>query len=891
MHFTQEDYIKIENWLHRNSVKDTEFQEAFPFTGKEIVTVVQDGHNRKVNIQEFINQLYKHGVEDFLNVTNTYRANNITLKEAIRLIPAEARKEGQVITFLNTDGNWEIYQFIGKLNQWNSPTLWNNPFDWEKLIVNSILPDEEYLTKSAPDAKGNSYLSLKDRKYEPDKYSGLGRKILRRRVVEIEDPIYGTQEKNLLLQADFDEENTVYVVRYDFTLNGQDIILPDNSYIEYEGGSISDGNIIDRTEGLSRIVLRKNTINGVNRLTQNMLSKPNTIYEIRYDFDLNKEEITVPENSILDFQGGSLFNGILVGSSTLIKGYPKIICEGKGIYINDTINVKWFGAIGDNENDDTEAFNRALSFIDRLTGPYQENMDRASTLYIPNGNYRINHVYIRNASIKGESSTNTIIRPSVEDGIVFELRQTTTYGPKVTVSNFYLNGDIYNARTSVQYINCFFGGGGIQIVQSGDILINNIIFDMSAKAISIQQSSSITITDCQFFTNALYAIKVISGINIIVANNNFNIWGPPVQIEAGDNITINNNTFKSDSATYYGNPYIISFKDTETDYVKGLVIISNNNFYDARGRYQGININTSFSNIIIQNNVFRKLTKAIWSGSVGNALIIDGNKFISSLQENIFCVNARNIITNNYFEGGLEGTGASYSVSIFIQSNGSIVKNNIQRFLRNSEGQYVNNFSYWLRTNETGPIIIEDNKIYPCDISENYIDDIKIESPSLFYIKNTAKHNNISSALLPNIFTSIDVGTPHFKESNPYVWNGSEWLLGNGGKQSKCEYLTLNTLMHSGKTILCNTELDLKGETVYIGSDITLDFSYGGKIINGTLVLSQTKIFPQGINISDYITANIEGAYRKGQCLYDDTINKPKWWTGSKWVDATGADV
>ena len=243
MYFTQEDYIKIENWLHRNSVKDTEFQEALPFTGKEIVTVVQDGHNRKVNIQEFINQLYKYGVEDFLNVTNTYRANNITLKEAIRLIPAEARKEGQVITFLNTDGNWEIYQFIGKLNQWNNPTLWNNPFDWEKLIVDSILPDEEDLTKSAPDAKGNSYLSLKDRKYEPDKYSGLGRKILRRRVVEIENPIYGTQEKNLLLQADFADENTTYEIRYDFDLNGREITIPKGCVLDFQGGSISNGKI------------------------------------------------------------------------------------------------------------------------------------------------------------------------------------------------------------------------------------------------------------------------------------------------------------------------------------------------------------------------------------------------------------------------------------------------------------------------------------------------------------------------------------------------------------------------------------------------------------------------------------------------------------------------
>lgn len=340
MYFTQEDYKKIENWLHRNSVKDTEFQEALPFTGKEIVTIVQDGHNRKVNIQEFINQLYKHGVEDFLNVTNTYRANNITLKEAIRLIPAEARKEGQVITFLNTDGNWEIYQFTGKLNQWNNTTLWNNPFDWEKFVVDSILPDEEDLTKSEPDAKGNSYLSLKNRKYEPDKYSGLGRKILRRRVVEIEDPIYGTQEKNLLLQADFAEDNTVYVVRYDFTLNGQDITLPDNSYIEYEGGSISDGNIIDRAGGINRVVLKKNIANDKNILTQEMISKSNTIYECKYDFDLNGQDITLPDNSYIEYNGGSISNGNIID---IAKGLNRVILrknikEGKNILTQDMIN-------------------------------------------------------------------------------------------------------------------------------------------------------------------------------------------------------------------------------------------------------------------------------------------------------------------------------------------------------------------------------------------------------------------------------------------------------------------------------------------------------------------------------------------------------------------------
>ena len=319
MFFTQEDYRKIEKWLLANSRKDTDFVgAATPLKGNETVVLVQDGKNVKTSVKDIVDQFFLLGVSDLLNITDKYGESYISIDQAIQLIPFRSRKEGQVITFLNTDGNWEIYQFIGKLNQWNNPTLWNNPFDWEKLIVDSILPDEEDLTKSAPDAKGNAYLSLKDRKYEPDKYSGLGRKILRRRVIEIEDPIYGTQEKNLLLQADFAEDNTVYVVRYDFTLNGQDITLPDNSYIEYEGGSISDGNIIDRAGGLNRVVLKKNIINGKNILTQEMVSKSNTIYEIRYDYNLNGNTVTIPEGCILDMRGGSVTNGTINCVDTII---------------------------------------------------------------------------------------------------------------------------------------------------------------------------------------------------------------------------------------------------------------------------------------------------------------------------------------------------------------------------------------------------------------------------------------------------------------------------------------------------------------------------------------------------------------------------------------------
>lgn len=63
------------------------------------------------------------------------------------------------------------------------------------------------------------------------------------------------------------------------------------------------------------VILRKNLclVDGIvkNILTQNMINKPNTTYEIRYDFDLNASTIKVPNDCILKFEGGSLNNGEL----------------------------------------------------------------------------------------------------------------------------------------------------------------------------------------------------------------------------------------------------------------------------------------------------------------------------------------------------------------------------------------------------------------------------------------------------------------------------------------------------------------------------------------------------------------------------------------------------
>ena len=69
-------------------------------------------------------------------------------------------------------------------------------------------------------------------------------------------------------------------------------------------------------------ILRKNiqTIDGVrkNILTQDMINKPNTIYEIRYDFELNEETITIADNCVLYFTSGKIYNGNIIMNNAIV---------------------------------------------------------------------------------------------------------------------------------------------------------------------------------------------------------------------------------------------------------------------------------------------------------------------------------------------------------------------------------------------------------------------------------------------------------------------------------------------------------------------------------------------------------------------------------------------
>lgn len=123
-------------------------------------------------------------------------------------------------------------------------------------------------------------------------------------------------------------------------------------------------------DGMGYVILRKNKA-----LTEQITSDVNnTIYEIRYDFDLEGETVYVGSGCVLKFAGGKISNGTIDIKNDSISEYDILRIEAGEyqIFDNVTINgyfnakkiyVEWFGAKGDYNTDDTEAFRYAIKTL------------------------------------------------------------------------------------------------------------------------------------------------------------------------------------------------------------------------------------------------------------------------------------------------------------------------------------------------------------------------------------------------------------------------------------------------------------------------------------------------------------------------------------------------
>ena len=263
----------------------------------------------------------------------------------------------------------------------------------ERFIVEgdvTNLPDEEDLT-SVNTIDGREVIKLNDRTYEPSNFSGKGYKILRKNIKKFDIPTVSivvsyaptssgdititVNDKVTTINLDSSTDTTPAIVAtkiatdlkyslddYDISVSSNRITLTRHNDSSVSPSSINVGNtsaVITVKDGVNKNV-RKNV------LRQDMINDSDTVYEIKYDFDLNNTTIDINDNCILKFNGGSLKNGTINLKNTNIDALCNIVIFKNVNVIGSTNSIAyadWFGVKGytfPNKIDVSQEIQRAL---------------------------------------------------------------------------------------------------------------------------------------------------------------------------------------------------------------------------------------------------------------------------------------------------------------------------------------------------------------------------------------------------------------------------------------------------------------------------------------------------------------------------------------------------
>lgn len=510
MFFTREDILKIQKALLQLGVKDSELPSAEPVTYDDTLSIVQDGKNKQIGVKNFCNQISLWKREDFINITDKYDKHYISLIKAINLVPILQRKDGLVITFQDVEGNWEIYQFRGNITEFFEEDKWFNLYDYRNNIVQSIVPDEEDLTASTPDENRNSLVSLKDRIYDPTSFSGKGYKILRKNIqptnivvtkikVEFSPSSDGTlsfsingKETQVSVSVSVDNTTTLVadkiaikltetMTEYEVSKDASTITLTRKF-----GGAVTPSVFSASTTGIVCTVTDSTKQELRNILTPTMMNQPNTIYEIRYDFDLNGVTIEVPEGCTLKFEGGVLKNGKLEGNYTRIFAHIAKIVKNiifLGTWDIQKVYTEWF-----DEENDSKSLQSAIIAAELFLSP----------IYLTKNEYHIqNVIFLFNTRIIGN---NKIING--DNGTIF-------------ISGYLENGKVFanlDESNSIDgnpthYVsNCLFD----------EISFKNYKVGIRAKGFTVRS----VIRNCQFSSNKdTYSVDINHCWNMLFEKN------------------------------------------------------------------------------------------------------------------------------------------------------------------------------------------------------------------------------------------------------------------------------------------------------------------------------------------------------------------------------------
>lgn len=160
----------------------------------------------------------------------------------------------------------------------------------------AVPADEEDITEQ------NGTLQLANKTYDKQSFSGLGRVYLRKNIVG---------DKNVLTQAMINKANIIYVIQYDYDLNGQTIVTPSNSILKFDGGSFDNGIVdISNTTDLINPKFNKNCKIAKNSILKDFVDvRTLGIYPDNTDYGWSKlDNLCNKSNTVYFFPRGILLD-------------------------------------------------------------------------------------------------------------------------------------------------------------------------------------------------------------------------------------------------------------------------------------------------------------------------------------------------------------------------------------------------------------------------------------------------------------------------------------------------------------------------------------------------------------------------------------------------------
>ena len=352
------------------------------------------------------------------------------------------------------------------------------------------------------------------------------------------------------------------------------------------------------------------------------------------------DTLTIPENIILDFRMGGMFD-LNSGDTLFLNGYLKAglfqIFSGSGkISFGSTssnIIPQWFGVVSNDAFDDTDGFRKAIA-----------SMNRYSSLKVPKGKYYLkSEILIKKDDLCIDFNNSTIN--------LFESNASSLFN--MDGSNYV---SISNAIFDYQNL---FSYRAFIIQNCKNIVIRNVFFkNLRFDEQIYPRSDNLNLTS---------ALTITNSENISIHNCHFTNWGYDdisglksekltrcIDIHGTDNryISISNNFFKKvQIATLLQNAYNSQFFNNKIDtifdnsiyFIGGDNFIVDNNIF-CQGE-EGVAL--TGSNLIISNNIFKNMSnKCIRIDSVVNCRIT--NNLFENINTTSAAIKSKTNISGNY---------------------------------------------------------------------------------------------------------------------------------------------------------------------------------------------------------------------------------------------------